>query len=238
MRAREPLFLTREEILRGRTQIPKCLAGQPLSREQGGKAKAELDVTRYIFDEEWFAGNLDVEKDKGDNRTKCLCGEKIKRQQSRYTLRSEDMKMDAYPPYLKVSGAETILVKGSTSQFIMQLHEGALSADNIAHMLATQFQTENYSPAEVESIIQRCTRLGLNSRSPSAAQSWENEPIEGWWYKEDGYCEVLRRQRPVGQDICGYDCEDGWWRDRQSEEHRDWERWGCREIGQERWRGE
>ncbi|KIW92935.1 uncharacterized protein Z519_06784 [Cladophialophora bantiana CBS 173.52] len=126
MRESEPPFWNREEISRGRTQIPKCLAGQPRSREQGGKAREELEVTRYIVDDEWFARNFDVEKDEGDNRTRCLCGEKIQRQQSRYTLSSEDMKMDAYPPYLKVSGAETMLAKGSTSQFIMQLHEGAL----------------------------------------------------------------------------------------------------------------
>lgn len=144
-----------------------------------------------------------------------------------------DIGLKAYPPYLRTSSPPWLLVKGSTCKLIMQLHESALRARKLARSLARQAKTETYSPAEIDLIIQTCTSLGLTGSSPLATEDWENEPIEGWWFKEDCHCEALRRQVPVSEDVAGYDCNNGWWRDKQNEEYRDWERWAESSIGPE-----
>ncbi|KIW68059.1 hypothetical protein PV04_04029 [Phialophora macrospora] len=148
------------------------------------------------------------------------------------------MKVDSYLPYLRISGREPILVKGSTSKLVMQLLEHHIPIPKIAQKLVKQTGTERYTAVEVQSIINTCSLLGLESDSPSATESWENESIEGWWLKEDSYCENLRREQPVNEDECGYDCDNGWWRGRQSAKHRDWDRWACCSIGPEDWRRE
>ncbi|KAI1615363.1 hypothetical protein EDD36DRAFT_462879 [Exophiala viscosa] len=163
-------------------------------------------------------------------------------------IRSVDIKMDAYPPYLVTSSPPGLLVKGSTCKLIMQLHEATVRtkkipkhhethAADLAKSLSRKAKTERYTPAEINLIIQTCKALRLDGLSPLATEAWENEPIEGWWYKEDSYCGSLSRQTPVSEEVAGYDCNDGWWRDKQNEKYRDWERWGESSIGPKHRRG-
>lgn len=142
-------------------------------------------------------------------------------------------KVQAYPSYLKVPTRQILLVKGSTCQLVMKLVEEGVSFVNISRKLARKTRTEYYSADEIEQVVQTCKALLLNGSSPLATVGWENEPIEGWWFMEDGYCEALRRQMPVSEEICGYACNDGWWKDRQKAECRDWARFGERSIGPE-----
>lgn len=148
-------------------------------------------------------------------------------------IKHVDMRPNAYPPYLRTSFPPWLLVKGSTCKLIMQLHESALRGRKLARSLARKAKTENYSPAEIDLIIQTCMSLGLSGSSPLATEDWENEPIEGWWFKEDSYCEALRRQIPVSEEVAGYECNDGWWRDKQNKGFRDWDRWAESSIGPE-----
>lgn len=186
---------------------------------------------------EWFAGNPDID-DKEDNdshndkQDKHLCGRGVEVQAKNIDPDHSHAGLQTYPPYLKVNGPGRMLVKGSTCQFIMQLHEQGLEPSNIAGRIANTVGGV-YKSAEIDDIIRFCAMSDLTGQTPLAAESWENEPIEGWWYNEESYCEALRRQVPVGQDICGYDCDDGWWKDRQHEGNRDWVRFGDKSIGSE-----
>ncbi|KAJ9504359.1 hypothetical protein H2202_000415 [Exophiala xenobiotica] len=148
--------------------------------------------------------------------------------------RQANRKLKAYPSYLELTKPAGVMIKGSTCKLVMQMHEEEdLSASRISRKVARKTKTDYYSAAEIEEMIQTCASLGLDGCSPLATEYWENEPIEGWWLKEESYCEDLRRQLPVSEEICGYDCNDGWWRDKQKQEDRDWYRFGDRSIGPE-----
>jgi len=41
----------------------------------------------------------------------------------------------------------------------------------------------------------------------------------------------LRRREPVGPEIAGYDCDQGWWKNKQEAANRDWDIWADMEIG-------
>ncbi|KAK5462670.1 hypothetical protein LTS15_002382 [Exophiala xenobiotica] len=148
--------------------------------------------------------------------------------------RQANRKLQAYPPYLEPTKPSGVMIKGSTCKLVMQMHEEEdLSASKMSRKVARKTKTDYYSAAEIAEMIQTCASLGLDGCSPLATEYWENEPIEGWWLKEESYCEDLRRQLPVSEDICGYDCNNGWWRDKQKQEYRDWDRFGDRSIGPE-----
>jgi hypothetical protein len=192
-----------------------------------------------IFEETSSAGNLNIDANKqGIEAAVCSCGYKFEIGGVDPGRTPVSMKVGSYPPYLRIPGREPILVKGSTSRLIMQLLEHDIPIPKIAAKLAKQAPTERYTSIEVRSIIHTCSVLGLEGDSPSATESWENEAIEGWWLKEDSYCENLRREQPVNEKECGYDCDNGWWKARQNAKHRDWERWACCSIGPEHWRRE
>ncbi|KAL6251568.1 hypothetical protein RBB50_001777 [Rhinocladiella similis] len=142
-------------------------------------------------------------------------------------------KIQAYPSYLKIPNRQQLLVKGSTCQLIMKLVDEGVSSAEISRKIARKTKTEYYSAGEIEQLVQTCNELLLNGSSPLATADWENEPIEGWWFMEEGHCEALRRQMPVSEEVCGYDCNNGWWKHRQKQEFRDWDRFGDRSIGPE-----
>ncbi len=194
----------------------------------------KLDTGSYVFEEEWFAGDLDIHIQKEVNKVpRCSCRQTSKLSDQCSGRDPVIMKTNTYPPYLEISDSEVILVKGSTSRLVMRLLENDIPITRIARQLTKQHRTERYSIGEVRSIIRTCSLLGLNGASPSATESWENETIEGWWLKEESFCEILRRGQPVNEQVCGYDCDSGWWNNRQGARCRDWERWPCRSIGPE-----
>ena len=192
---------------------------------KGGKARKRLNTNPRSFKDEWFAGIPDIEEDREDSDAKCPCGRTIEPERSEQRLIPVSMKMKSFPPYLKIPSIDDILVKGSTCQTTMQLYENDMPITNIAWSLSRRSPAERYSRVEIESIIRTCASLGLCGESQFATDGWENEPIEGWWFKEDSYCEALRREQPIGRDVCGYDCDDGWWKKKQSGQGRDWNRW-------------
>jgi hypothetical protein len=176
-----------------------------------------------VFHEKWFTGDVDF--DEGDVAENDL-GKKLPPPQHH--------KSEAYPLYLKVGGIGNLhgegLVKGSLCQAIMKLYEQGLSAGRTSRGIGSK-DTGWYSFSDIENIIKACKEDGLHGKTPLATQGWENEPIEGWWLKEEGYCESLRRQLPVSKEVCGYDCDNGFWTKMESQNNRDWDRWGEREIG-------
>ncbi|KIW13586.1 hypothetical protein PV08_08775 [Exophiala spinifera] len=146
----------------------------------------------------------------------------------------KDSKVQAYPSYLRIHNEQELLVKGSTCQLVMTLVEEGASSAEISRKIGRKTRTEYYSAREIAQLVQTCEALQLNGSSPLATADWENEPIEGWWFMEEAYCKALRRQKPVSEEICGYACNEGWWKDRQKQEHRDWVRFGDRSIGPEK----
>ncbi|EXJ61024.1 hypothetical protein A1O7_05177 [Cladophialophora yegresii CBS 114405] len=183
-------------------------------------------------EEEWLGG-----KNEGNDVGVCCCGYKIENEGDTRQA-SISIRIDSYPPYLGTFAREPILVKGSTSRRIMQLLELDVPIPKIAQKLAKRNSAERYTTIEVQSVIHTCSLLGLKGDSPYATESWENESIEGWWLKEDSYCESLLREQPITEKDCGYDCDDGWWKGRQCAGHRDWNRWACCSIGPEERRRE
>lgn len=156
-----------------------------------------------IFDPAWFSGDPDIETD--INAT-------IKPQ-----------RMNSYPPYLQVRlGRSKIvgLVKGTICQRIMQLYAEHSDMVEIAKELGPSKADGGLRAADVESIIEACKALGLSHEIPLEAEDWENESIEGWW--EQSFCEELERNEPIGPDVAGYDCEQGWWANRSDAKNRDW----------------
>ncbi|EXJ91495.1 hypothetical protein A1O3_00043 [Capronia epimyces CBS 606.96] len=227
-----------QEKHRGRSPGASCRASvSGLRQVHNGSPKVRSDEP--MFKPGWFAGDPDIEDqggDSGDNKEdKCWCGPALDIDGGSLNFNPSDERIHAYPPYLNVRGParSRILIKGSTCQCVMQLHAQGLQASRIAARIADKMYAEVYTPAEVCAVIRSCTMLGLTGQSPLANESWENESIEGWWFKEESYCEALRRQIPVDKAICGYDCDDGWWKNRQHERNRDWVRFGDRSIGSE-----
>ena len=182
---------------------------------------------------QWFSKNaiVEVEEDKGliFRTDKEAMAHDLDTRGQKEDIR----KLQAYPPYLELTKPSGLMIKGSTCKLVMQLHEEDLSASKISRKVARKTKTDYHSANEVGELIQTCTSLGLDGSSPLATEYWENEPIEGWWLKEESYCEDLRRQLPVSEDICGYDCNNGWWKNKQKQEYRDWDRFGDRSIGPE-----
>ena len=224
-------------FIRGRNRITKCLFQLPSPTERHASLVAGIDKEFQVFKKEWFAGNLEIDvDDEGDNRAACSCGQTIKFDNSISEALPISMKINSFPPYLCISDGEATLVKGATGRRIMQFHEGDVLTSKIAPRLAKQRPTEKYSSFEVLSIIRTYSSYGLTGETPLATESWEREPIEGWWLKEDSFCETSRREEPVGEDVTGYDSDLGWWRNKQSAKRRDWSRWGLRSVGPECWR--
>lgn len=193
-----------------------------------------------------FADNLDEEEEtRWTQDGNCRCGQSITVNERTESASgcdpvSTNPNSDSisYPPYLRVSRCGDILVKGSTSRLVMRMHEQHASPPKIAKTLVKLYPTERYNAGEIQSIIHTCSALELEGYSPAVADAWDNEPIEGWWMKEDGYCERLARAEPIDEDDSGYDCTNGWWKHRESAKERDWSIWGPREIGPEAWRRE
>jgi predicted nucleic acid-binding Zn ribbon protein len=230
-----------EQEFRGRSSVERCvLRGPVLYSDREGSIIRERQASaseKELFEPRWFAvGDSSTEgegeyqdEDQDDNTQTCPCKGPSK------TAVSDpvDVKLSAYPPYLKAAGSLALgmMVKGSTCQYVMQLHEEGCSARKIAWKIARRVRTEMYSPDDIQAIIQSCVSSGLDGRSPLATAGWEREPIEGWWIKEESHCEALRKTIPVSEDVCGYACNEGWWKERQSEQNRDWEQFGERSIG-------
>ncbi|KAJ9604553.1 hypothetical protein H2200_010666 [Cladophialophora chaetospira] len=228
-----------DDGLRGRLRTTKCLFSKSAPARTYMTSYEEPNKRLEAFEKEWFAGNLSMDSIYEMGTTvRCSCGTRTNLAALQPRRAPTELKSTSYPPYLLVGDGEAILVKGSTSQLIMRLLEDGIPVAKIARKLAKKLPTERYSTGEVQSIIRTCALLGLNGQSPFATASWENEAIEGWWLKEDSYCEALRREQPVNEEVCGYNCEDGWWTGKQCAKHRDWERWPCRSIGPENWRRE
>jgi hypothetical protein len=225
-----------EEWCRGRQAMTKCLFAKPLPMKKQDILTDRCAEEHQILKKEWFSRNIDLEDDEGQKAATCACGYTVDVEGNSSQSTVTPMLLEFYPPYLKVSGGQSILVKGTTSRLVMQLFEGDVLSFKIPSRLAKLRPTEKYSAAEVRSIIRTCSMYGLTGRTLFATESWENASIEGWWLKENGYCETFRREQPVGEDITGYDSENGWWKDRQCAKHRDWSRWGYRSIGPECWR--
>lgn len=220
----------RNEYLRGRSLGPKCRSSTTMPTAQTRSTQEDIAGSETRLKDEWFAGALDSEELDNTSNNTCTCGKSIVKEVG-LPSDSPNIKLSAYPPSVIVSGIDAMLVKGSTCQSVMQLHEQKIPATSIARKVTQNPSIDCYSPLEVEALIKTCTSLGLNGSSSMATKSWENELIEGWWFKEESCCEGLRRQAPVSKEICGYDCDDGWWKKRQHEHHRDWDRWGDRSIG-------
>ncbi|EXJ93362.1 hypothetical protein A1O1_01754 [Capronia coronata CBS 617.96] len=219
-----------QEMIRGRSARPQCGANRKPQREE----KQKDGPREQVFKPEWFAGNPDIEdeEDNGDKtRNTCLCEGETDVRTTGINLYQPVEGRRAYPSYLRIYGPGRMLVKGSTCRYIMELHEQGLQPSRIASKILDMSYAEVYTAAEIRAVIHSCTTLDLNGHSPLATESWEQEPIEGWWFKEESYCEALRRQLPVDKDVCGYDCDEGWWKDRQHEDNRDWVRFGERSIG-------
>ena len=226
-----------DDFLRGRTRTTKCLFSKALTTKNQGELIEEFNKEPQTLKKEWFTGHLDIEEqNEADDTMKCSCGQKNKLTNRSAGTTSIGTKLSSYPAYLIIRGTEAILVKGTTGQLVMQLYEEDVVISKIARKLAKQQAGERYSTDEVRTIIRTCSLHGLTGQTPVAAKSWENEPIEGWWLKDDSHCEVLRREQPVGKGVTGYDSEAGWWRYKQCAKHRDWSRWGYRSIGPEDWR--
>lgn len=179
---------------RGRGTTPKA---KPVT----AAATSSIDEAP-IFKPEWFSGDPDVET-KNEEAIK------------------PPQKMDSYPPYVQAGlGSIKALSKGTMCQRIMQLYAEDLSWTEIAEKLGTSKVDGGLGAGEVESIIRACETLGLDGESPLEAEDWENAAIEGWW--ERSYCEELERNEPIGPDVAGYDCDQGWWADMQDAKNRDW----------------
>lgn len=173
-----------------------------------------------IFKPEWFNGDPDIE---------------IVAEEDHYVLRggtAKPQKLLAYPAYIQVSDRHSNtsnLVKGSICRYTMVLHSKNLTPAQISKKLGASEALGQYSSEEIQAIITLCESSGLDSKSPSATESWENASIEGWW--EESHCEGLRRCQPVGPEITGYDCDQGWWVNRQDAANRNWARFSSRDIG-------
>jgi len=125
-----------------------------------------------------------------------------------------------YPSYLQVPDIHvspyTELVKGTTCKLIMTFFSEGHSIRYIAELVRSQLRRDGveerpYDTDDVKIIVQACKRLGFGSQTPLACD-FESDAIEGWWLKEDSYCEQLRRQEPISKDVCG---TDGWWSKRE-----------------------
>jgi hypothetical protein len=208
---------------RGRSNRPRRRPTIELTPAASGILREELSHANDtpIFKPEWFNGDPDIE---------------IDAEEDHYMLGRKGMdkpqKMVAYPPYIRVSDQSSNtsnLVKGSLCRYILLLHSKNLTPAQIAEKLGASEALGQYSAEEIQAIIRMCELSGLDSKSPSTTESWENASIEGWW--EESHCEGLRRCQPVGPEVTGYDCDQGWWVNRQNEENRNWPRWSSREIG-------
>ena len=218
---------------RGRVRRAKCLFGRMVPVRTQEIRSEELEV----IEEECFVADLEMDsKSEMNTPTQCSCGHITKPTVPGSENVSVSLEKTPFPPYLMVCSGESILVKGSTSQLIMQFLGENIPIAKIPRKLSKKLPTERYSTGEVQSVIRTCALRGLDGESPLATENWENEAIEGWWLKEDSYCEALRREQPVNEEVCGYKCEDGWWTGRERANHRDWDRWPCRSIGPENWR--
>lgn len=212
-----------EERPRGRSNRPRRRTMIELTPSTAGNLREEHHHTTDtpIFKPEWFNGDPDIEIDGEDDH---------------YFLGRKSMdkpqKMLAYPPYIRVSDQHSNtpnLVKGSVCRYILVLHSKNLKPAQIAEKLGRSEVLGQYSSDETQAIIRICELSGLDSNSPLATESWETAFIEGWW--EESYCEGLRRCQPVGPEITGYDCNQGWWVNRQNAANRNWVRWSGRHIG-------
>ncbi|KAL2423698.1 hypothetical protein ABEF95_005771 [Exophiala dermatitidis] len=231
----ELLSIQQEQRYRGRLRAQNI--EHPVEHQDKQNSSSE-----YGFEAEWFSGDPDIEERAGNvkedsgHNTMDMSADRapMNIQATGHDRKAPVERLCAFPPYLAV---KRMLVKGSTCRAIMQLHDRGLRASTIAREIKATAFIEKYTPEEVRAIIHCCSDLGLAGQTPLATESWENESIEGWWFEEESYCEALRRQEPVDEDICGYDCNDGWWKDRQDEENRDWDRFGYPSIGAGRHRG-
>lgn len=184
---------------RGRGTTPKA---KPITA-----ATSSIDEAP-IFKPEWFSGDPDVET---ETETETETKDAIKPPQ----------KMTSYPSYVQAGlGSIKALFKGSICRRIMQLYAEDLSLIEIAKELGTSKADGGLRAADVEAIITACETLGLDGESPLEAEDWENAAIEGWW--ERSYCEELERNEPIGPDVAGYDCDQGWWAGKQDAKNRDW----------------
>ncbi|KAK5050060.1 hypothetical protein LTR84_004180 [Exophiala bonariae] len=179
--------------------------GRSTTTKEATAAKSSINEVP-IFDPVWFSGDPDMEID------------------TREAI-EPPRKMGSYPPYLQARlGKSKImgLVKGSICQRIMRLYtQEDLDMVEISKALGTSKVDGGLQAADVESIILACEAFGLGSESPLEAEYWENTSIEGWW--ERSYCEELSRNEPIGPEVAGYDCEQGWWANKSDAKNRDWD---------------
>jgi hypothetical protein len=178
--------------------------------------------------EEWFFGLADSEEEDGKHQI-CACG----------YVSNSDIKdgptlcnkiSGGFPTYLHIP-ANGLLVKGSTCRIIMECANEQLSLSRIFRRIAKTQPNDRYSTIEIRAILETCKTLELDATSASIAHTWQDEPIEGWWLKEKGYCATVEPIKPIDEMICGYACNNGWWRDRKLDAAaRDWERWGFCEV--------
>ena len=160
------------ECFRGRSRDPKCLFGKSSLVSSGDTMMEEPHNESKVFNEEWFNGNLEIgSENESNDAIRCSCGQRIRPGDVSSGSVPVSIKMSSYPPYLTIPASEAILVKGSTSQLIMQLLANDVPPPKIARMLAKQNPTERYSTGEAQAIMFTCSRLGLDGRSPSATRS-------------------------------------------------------------------
>lgn len=212
---------------RGRSSRPKSLWVVELAPSKSGQqtqTKHSQEDETPIFKPEWFSGDPDIETGENEDQ-KVLGGQEVEETLER---------PDHYLPYVPVADQHpypSLLVKGSICRYIMLLHSKSLTSIQISKKLGSSEVLGQYSVREVEEIIEVCEFLGLDGKAPlgTELEDWENASIEGWW--EESYCEELRRCEPIGPEIAGYDCDQGWWMNKQDAANRDWDRWREVEIG-------
>jgi hypothetical protein len=217
-----------DDFARGRKRTPKCLFRdrRPVIKTTIGSGRGHIEV--HVLGVKSLDDILEEEE---DSLMSCSCKRSVKLDAKPIIVPNVSTESPAYPPYLRLIAREAILVKGTTCRFVMRALEDNVTLLGITTLLAKQLPSERYTSHELRSIVQTCLRYGLHGESPYATASWENEPIEGWWIKENSYCETLRREQPIGEDVCGYKCDGGWWKGRQSGSNRAWSIWGYRSVG-------
>jgi hypothetical protein len=213
------------ECLRGRSTHIKCHFS---SGANHASHKSKLNNGSRVFMEEWFSGLANIEEEDGKHQI-CACGY-VSDTDTKDASALFNNGSGVIPTYLHIP-MNGLLVKGSTCQIIMACAQDQLPPSRIGRRIAKVQPNDRYSTIEIRGILETCKVLELNSKSPLFTQDWENESIEGWWLKEEGYCATIERVKPIDETICGYACNNGWWKNRKSDAAaRDWDRWGFCEV--------